>query len=48
MGLDNPLEFILHYLLIGGMIGIDYRDMLPMVSANVCVVFTLYRTYGEL
>ena len=38
MGLGNPLEVIVHHLLIGGMIGLGYRDRFPMVSALVCMV----------
>ena len=38
MGLGNPLEVVVHHLLIGGMVGLGYQDGLPMVSAQVCVV----------
>ena len=38
MGLGNPLKFVVHHLLIGGMVGIGYRDGFPMVSAPVCMV----------
>ena len=38
MGLSNPLEVVVHHLLIGGMVGISYRDGYPMVSALVCKV----------
>ena len=38
MGLGNPLEVVVHHLLIGGMVGLDYRDEFPMVSALVCMV----------
>ena len=38
MGLGNPLEVVVYYLLIGGMIGLGYRDMFLMVSALVCMV----------
>ena len=38
MGLDNPLEVVVHHLLIGGMVGLSYRDGLPMVSALVYIV----------
>ena len=37
MGLGNPLEVVVHHLLIGGMIGLSYRDAFPMVSALVCI-----------
>ena len=33
MCLGNPLEVVVHDLLIGGMVGLGYRDGLPMVSA---------------
>ena len=38
MGLGNPLEVVVHHLLIGGMIGLGYRDGFLMVSALVCMV----------
>ena len=38
MGLGNPLEVVLHHLLIGGMAGLGYWDRFPMVSALVCMV----------
>ena len=38
VGLGNPLEVVVHYLLIGGMIGLGYRDGFPMVSSLVCLV----------
>ena len=38
MGLGNPLEVVVHYLLIGGIVGLSYRDEFPMVSALVCIV----------
>ena len=38
MGLDNPLEVVMHHLLIGGMVGLGYRDGFPMVIALVCMV----------
>ena len=34
-GLSNPLEVIVHYLLIGKMVGLDHQDKFPMVSALV-------------
>ena len=46
MGLGNPLEVVVHDLLIGGMVDIGYRDGFPMVSALVCN-HTLDRTYSE-
>ena len=38
MGLGNPLEVVVHHLLIGGMVGIGYWDEFPMVSTLVCMV----------
>ena len=38
MGLGNPLEVVVHHLLIGGMVSLGYRDGFPMVSALVCMV----------
>ena len=38
MSLGNPLEVVVHHLLIKGMTGLGYWDKFPMVSALVCVV----------
>ena len=38
MGLGNPLDVVVHHLLIGGMAGLGYLDKFPMVSALVCMV----------
>ena len=38
MGLGNPLEVIIHYLLIERMVGLSHRDDFPMVSVLVCIV----------
>ena len=38
MGLGNPLEVVVYYLLIGRMIGLSYQDRFLMVSALVCMV----------
>ena len=38
MGLGNPLEVVVHHLLIGRMTGFGYQDGFSMVSALVCVV----------
>ena len=46
MGLGNPLEVVVHHLLIGGMTGLGYWDGFPMLSELVCV-YTLDKTYGE-
>ena len=45
MGLSNPLEAIMHYLLIGGMNYLSYRDKFPMISKLVCMV--TYALDGE-
>ena len=38
MGLGNPLEVVVHHLLIRGMTGLGYWDEFLMVSALVCIV----------
>ena len=38
MGLGNPLEDVVHYLLIGGMISLGRQDEFLMVSVLVCIV----------
>ena len=38
MGLGNSLKTVVHHLLIGGMVGLGYRDGFPMVSALMCMV----------
>ena len=38
MGLGNPLEFVVHHILIGDMVGLGYWDEFPMVCALVCMV----------
>ena len=38
MGLGNPLEVVVHHLLIGGIAGFGYQDEFPMVSTLVCMV----------
>ena len=37
MGLGNPLEVVVHHLLIGGMASLGYWDGFPMVNTLVCV-----------
>ena len=37
MGLGNPLEVLVHYFLIGGMVGLGYWDGFPMMSTLVCM-----------
>ena len=37
MGLGNPLESVVHHLLIEEMDGLDYRDEFPIMSALVCM-----------
>ena len=44
MGLGNPLEIVVHHLLIGGMVGLSYQDRLPKVTALVCMVTHWTRT----
>ena len=41
MGLGNPLEAIVHHLLIGGMTSLSYQDEFPMYD------FILNMNYGE-
>ena len=36
MSLGNPLEVVVHHILIGGMAGLSYWDGFSMVSALVC------------
>ena len=38
MGLGNPLEVVVHYLLIVRMVGLGYQDRFLMVNALVCMV----------
>ena len=38
MGLGNPLEVVVHHLLIGRMTNLGYQDGFPMVSALMCMV----------
>ena len=38
IGLGNPLEVVVHHLLIGGMVDLNYQDLFPMVSALECMV----------
>ena len=42
MDLGNRFEGVVHHLLIGGMVGLSYRDKLPMMSALVCMVIDYY------
>ena len=42
MDLGNPFEVVVHYLLIRGIVSLDYWDRFPMVSVLVCMV-----THGE-
>lgn len=44
--LGNPFEIVVHYLLIGGMISLAYRDEVSMVSVLVYIYsYTLDRTH---
>ena len=38
VGIGNLLEFVVHYLLIRGMVGLRHWDGFPMVSILVCMV----------
>ena len=38
MNLSNPIESIMHYILIGGMTYLSHRDGFPMVSTVACIV----------
>ena len=38
MGLGNPLDVVVHHLLIRGMTSLGYQDGFPMVSALVRMV----------
>ena len=38
MGQGNPLEVLMHHLLIRGMTSLGYRDRFPMSCALVCMV----------
>ena len=38
MDLGNPVEIVMHYLLIGGMTCLNCRDKFPIVSVLVCMV----------
>ncbi|KAL6321190.1 hypothetical protein AAG906_015534 [Vitis piasezkii] len=38
---SNLLEVVVHHILIGGMVGLGYRDGFPMLSALVCVCHDL-------
>ena len=38
MVLGNPLDVVVHHLLIGGMVGLGYREGFLMVNALVCIV----------
>ena len=40
MDLDNPVEIVLYYLLIGGMTYLSFRNEFPMMSALVYVMHT--------
>ena len=38
MDLGNPFEVLVHQLLIGGIVGLDHRDEVPMVSVLLCMI----------
>ena len=46
MNSDNLFEVVvLYYLLIGGMTHIDYQDEFSIISAQMCMVHMLDKTY---
>ena len=46
MNSDNPFEVVvLHYLLIGEMTHVDYQDEFFIMSAQMCMVHMLDKTY---
>ena len=47
MGLGNPLEVVVHHLLIGGMVGLGYRDEFPMCEYTSVYGYTLDKAHGE-
>ena len=47
MELGNPFEIVVHHFLIRGITGLSYWDEFPMVSAIVCINYTLDKTYDE-
>ena len=38
MNLDNLFEVVVYHILIGRMIGLNYWDEFPMMSALVCTI----------
>ena len=47
MDLGNPIEVVVHHLLIGGMTCLNHRDGFPMVSALVYVMHTRQPTVNH-
>ena len=47
MDLSILVEIVVHYLLIGGMTYLSHRDGFSMVSALVCMAYTLDITYDK-
>ena len=47
MGLGNPLEVVVHHLLIGGMVGLSYQDGFCHGESTGMYGYTLDRTYDE-
>nr|CAN74791.1 hypothetical protein VITISV_033137 [Vitis vinifera] len=45
--LGNPFEVVVHHPLIGCMVSLGHQDGVTMVSALVCMVYTLDKTYGH-
>ena len=46
MDLGNPIEVIMHYLLIKGMTCLAHQDEFPMVSTSM-YGYILNKAYGE-
>ena len=47
IGLGNSLEVVVHYLLIGGMVGLGYWDEFPMCEYTSVYGYTLDITYDK-
>lgn len=48
MSLGKPFEAAVHYLPIGGMTYLPYRDKVPMVSGTSVYIYILYKTFDKL
>ena len=47
MNLDNTFETIVHYILIEWMTSLSHQNWVPIVSALMCINYTLDGTYDE-